>query len=46
MNQEVEIHIQKIRFKHVGRLGMVTLVYDRITGKYYEKNRAGMDFDI
>lgn len=36
-SQDVEIHVQKIRFKHVGRPGLVTLRYDRVTGKYYEQ---------
>lgn len=31
---EVEIHVQKIRFKQVGKIGMATLEYDRITGRY------------
>jgi len=35
--QDVDIHIQKIRFKHVGRIGMVTLLYDRVTGRYHEQ---------
>ncbi|WP_247895943.1 AAA family ATPase [Azospirillum brasilense] len=29
-----EIHIRKCRFKSVGRLGMVTLAYDTVTGRY------------
>lgn len=33
---EVQIHVQKCRFKHVGRIGATTLRYDRVTGKYYE----------
>lgn len=35
--QEVDVHVQKIRFKHIGHMGMATLVYDRITGRYSEK---------
>jgi twinkle protein len=31
---EVDIHVQKIRFKHVGYPGIVTLQYDRVTGRY------------
>jgi len=31
---EVEIHIQKIRFREVGRIGMVTVRFDRVTGRY------------
>jgi twinkle protein len=33
---KVEIHIQKCRFKHIGRIGVVDLMYDKTTGKYYE----------
>lgn len=33
-NGEVEIHIGKIRFKEVGRVGVTTLHYDKITGRY------------
>jgi len=32
----VDIHIQKIRFKHIGRPGVVQLNYDRVTGRYSE----------
>ena len=31
---EVEIHIQKIRKKHIGKLGMVKLRYEYSTGRY------------
>jgi len=33
----VEIHVQKIRFKQVGKIGMVTLKYDNMTGRYSER---------
>jgi twinkle protein len=33
---EVEIHVQKVRFKHVGMIGAVKLRYDRVTGRYHE----------
>jgi twinkle protein len=46
-NQDVEVHVQKIRFKHVGRPGLVDLLYDRITGRYHAKpptlRRVGHD---
>jgi twinkle protein len=35
-SQTVEIHVQKVRFKHVGRQGIVPLLYDRVTGRYHE----------
>lgn len=31
---DVEIHVLKVRFKHIGRPGIVTLQYDKITGRY------------
>ncbi len=34
MKNDVEIHVQKIRFKEVGKIGMVTLEYDMVTGRY------------
>jgi twinkle protein len=35
-SQNVEIHVQKVRFKHVGRSGVVDLKWDRVTGRYHE----------
>ena len=35
-SQEVDIHIQKVRWKHIGRIGVTTLRYDRLTGRYNE----------
>lgn len=50
--QDVDVHVWKIRFKHLGMPGQVTLKYDRTTGRYHEtlrvidgKTRAsGIDF--
>lgn len=33
-NRDVDIHIQKVRFKHIGKPGMATLRYIRSTGRY------------
>ena len=33
---EVDIHVQKVRFKHLGQTGVATLRYDRVTGRYSE----------
>ncbi len=35
-NELVEVHIQKVRRKGVGRPGLVTLKYQRLTGNYLE----------
>lgn len=35
-NNEIQIHIQKIRFREVGKVGQVRLTYDRINGRFYE----------
>lgn len=34
--QMVQVHVQKVRFKHVGCPGLVDLRYDRVTGRYHE----------
>jgi twinkle protein len=43
--QDVELHIQKVRFKHIGRVGVASLKYDRITGRYFELSGAPI-FDV
>ena len=30
----VEIHIQKVRFREVGKVGLVKLCFDVVTGRY------------
>lgn len=35
-NQDVDVHVQKVRFKHIGRIGLATLRYDKVTGRYHE----------
>jgi twinkle protein len=35
-SHEVDIHIQKVRFSHIGMRGSATLHYDRLTGRYHE----------
>ena len=35
-DQPVQLHVQKIRFREVGTVGMVTLQFDRVTGRYKE----------
>jgi twinkle protein len=34
-NGAVEIHVQKVKFKLFGQVGMVPMRWDRITGRYY-----------
>jgi twinkle protein len=36
-DQHVEIHVQKVRFKHMGRIGLAEILYDRITGRYRDR---------
>lgn len=36
----VEIHVQKVRSKYVGRLGMAELKWDRVTGRYFDPAAA------
>lgn len=40
-NQDVEIHIQKVRHKVVGKIGMAKIKYDRVTGRYFEPRKYG-----
>jgi twinkle protein len=35
-SQDVDIHVQKVRWRHIGRVGVTTLRYDRTTGRYHE----------
>lgn len=37
---DVDVCVQKIRFKHVGKPGIVVLKYDRVTGRYSENEVA------
>ena len=39
-NQDVQIHVQKIRFKNIGHIGVTTIKYDRVTGRYFEAPTA------
>lgn len=43
--QDVKIYVQKVRFKHIGRSGEVTLKYDRITGIYTEQRNYQREKD-
>ena len=36
LTQDVLVLIQKIRHKNIGKVGEVTLLYDRVTGRYFE----------
>lgn len=35
-SKEVDIHVQKIRFAHIGKRGQATLHFDVTTGRYHE----------
>lgn len=35
-SDRVEIHVQKVRFKHIGHIGLAELRWDKVTGRYYE----------
>jgi len=32
--EPVQVHVQKVRFKHIGRIGMALLDWTRLTGRY------------
>lgn len=40
-SNKVEIHIQKIRFKEIGKIGMVVLEYNTINGRYKDIPQGG-----
>lgn len=42
---DVEIHVQKVRRKWLGRSGMAVLNYDRVTGRYSDQS-AGCPDDV
>jgi twinkle protein len=31
---EVEVHVQKVRFRHIGHAGLTSLLYNRVTGQF------------
>jgi twinkle protein len=33
---EVDVHVQKVRFKHCGHVGGTRLHYDKVTGRYFD----------
>jgi twinkle protein len=35
-SRDVTIFVQKVRFKHIGKIGSVILQWDRISGRYHE----------
>lgn len=37
-NSPTEVHIQKIRFREVGRIGKADLYYDRVNGRFTDPN--------
>lgn len=42
-SQDVDVYVQKVRFKHIGRPGFVTLKYDRLTGRYHDTSFRVVD---
>lgn len=42
-SQDVEIHVQKVRFKNVGHVGLCGLKYDKVTGRYFEGDTTIID---
>lgn len=39
-SSDVDVHIQKCRFKHIGRIGTATLRYSVLTGQYREQPKV------
>ena len=44
-NDLVQVHVQKVRFKHCGKPGVTELRYDRLTGRYEEPYGNPLDLD-
>ena len=42
---EVDVHVQKVRFKNIGRVGVATLRYNIVTGRYDDMPRKDDDDD-
>jgi twinkle protein len=36
-SNDVQIHVQKVRFKHMGKQGMAVQIWDRVSGQYRDK---------
>lgn len=34
--QDVDVHVQKVRFRHIGQVGIATIKYDKVVGRYFE----------
>lgn len=43
-SRDVDIYVQKVRFKHIGRQGLTTLKYDIVTGRYHEPLMVVKDY--
>ena len=41
-SRNVDVIVQKVRFKHIGKPGVCTLEYERATGRYFEPRQAKM----
>ena len=39
MQNQVEVHFQKIKYKHLGKQGVISLDYDYVTGRFFELGR-------
>jgi twinkle protein len=40
-NGAIEVHVQKVKFKLFGQVGMVPMRWDRLTGRYYVRHTNG-----
>lgn len=42
LSPDVQVHVQKVRFKNIGRIGLANLRYDRVTGQYRDSPEAAL----
>jgi twinkle protein len=40
MQNQIEVHFQKIKYKHLGKQGVISLDYDYVSGRF---NQSGRD---
>lgn len=39
----IQVHVQKVRFRQIGRIGTTDLVYNRVTATYHEPSKAASE---
>lgn len=45
-SEDVQVYVQKVRYKHIGRIGLAHLKYDRVTGIYRASDAVPASFVV